>query len=96
MILVTGINTLRTFIDLAAKGNFSRVAKRTSVGVNLTLANQRFHHYATSIQSLWQLNQQNVELPYGFKDVVSIGGITLQMFTEDVTPFTGNREYLKY
>jgi DNA-binding transcriptional LysR family regulator len=93
------INTIRTFLELAATGNFSRVAERlhitqstvsarikvleerinrqlferTPSGVNLTPAGQRFHHYAVSIQQLWQQGQQDVALPQGFEGVVGVG-----------------------
>lgn len=93
------IVNLKTFLELAATGNFSRVAERLHVtqstvsarikvledhlnsalfertpsGVNLTLSGRRFHHYAASMQQLWQQGQQEVGLPDGFDGAFGLG-----------------------
>lgn len=93
------IVNLKTFLELAATGNFSRVAERlhvtqstvsarikvledhlncalferTPAGVSLTLSGRRFHHYAASMQQLWQQGQQQVALPDGFEGAFGVG-----------------------
>jgi len=93
------IATIKTFLNLSATGNFSRVAERTHItqstvsarikvleerlnctlfertpnGVNLTSAGKRFHHYAVSIQQLWEQGQQDVAIPKDFDGIIGVG-----------------------
>lgn len=93
------IVNLKTFLELAAIGNFSRVAERlhvtqstvsarikvlenhlnctlferTSAGVSLTLSGRRFHHYAASMQQLWQQGQQEVASTDGSEGTFGVG-----------------------
>nr|WP_320136111.1 LysR family transcriptional regulator [uncultured Amphritea sp.] len=47
--------------------------ERTSVGVHLTPAGQRFHNYAVSMQQLWQQGQKDLALPEGFDGMIGVG-----------------------
>ena len=93
------IITIKTFLNLSATGNFSRVAERmyitqstvsarikvleerlnctlferTHSGVSLTPAGKRFHHYAVSIQQLWEQGQQDISIPKDFDGIIGIG-----------------------
>lgn len=50
-----------------------KLFERTSVGVHLTPAGQRFHNYAVSMQQLWQQGQQDLALPDGFDGMIGFG-----------------------
>jgi DNA-binding transcriptional LysR family regulator len=51
-----------------------RLFVRNRAGARLTAAGERFHHYALTLVQVWERARQQVALPAGRANLVSIGG----------------------